>query len=244
MSVENNIYACSGQNIIINATGAYSYQWSNGLENGSIITVEEGLLELSVTGQDENGCTDSEEVFITGWSIPELSFTINEPICIGDPSGSIEVDIANGNPPYAVQWNSGDTTTALINMSAGSYNLNVTDDNGCGLNSLAIIGVPLEPCYEEPEPIIYVPNSFTPGNDEYNQTWFIVAEGISEQDFNLEIFNRWGEMIWKSNDIHVGWDGTYNNKMVMDGTYIYQLEYRDIGLNQKKSQTGHINVLK
>lgn len=58
-----------------------------------------------------------------------------------------------------------------------------------------------------PEVLVYAPNSFTPDGDEFNQNWRVFMEGIDTYDFELLLYNRWGEIIWESHDINVGWDG-------------------------------------
>ena len=76
----------------------------------------------------------------------------------------------------------------------------------------------------EEEVIVYVPNTFTPDGDEYNNEFFpVISAGISEDGYALLIFNRWGELIFESHDLSIGWDGTYNGEIVQDGTYTWKL---------------------
>ena len=95
-----------------------------------------------------------------------------------------------------------------------------------------------------PDVIFYAPNTFTPDNDEHNQTWSIVIEGIDEMNFNLEIYNRWGEMVWKSRDIKAEWDGSYGGGIVPEGTYIWKASYKEKNNDGKKMYTGYINVIR
>lgn len=91
--------------------------------------------------------------------------------------------------------------------------------------------------------IIYVPNSFTPDNDKHNEIWKPVIEGIDIYDFHLEVFNRWGELIWESKNPDVGWDGFYRNKKVKSGTYVWRIEARDNHTSERYEWMGHVNVL-
>jgi gliding motility-associated-like protein len=61
-------------------------------------------------------------------------------------------------------------------------------------------------------------------------------------EFNLKIFNRWGELIWESSDPDIHWDGTYQNKTVKDGTYTYKLNY-SIEFVLDKVLVGHVVVM-
>ncbi|MDG1334403.1 MAG: PKD domain-containing protein [Crocinitomicaceae bacterium] len=92
--------------------------------------------------------------------------------------------------------------------------------------------------------ILYAPNTFTPDDDEFNQAWEFHISGIDIYDFNLRIFNRWGEVIWESNDPSVSWDGTYNGKLVQDGTYTWFMDCGDLQNDKRYTFTGHINVIR
>lgn len=95
-----------------------------------------------------------------------------------------------------------------------------------------------------PEVILYAPNTFTPDGDEFNQTWRIYIEGIDEFDFELQIFNRWGEIIWESHDVNAAWDGTYNGQIVPRGTYTWLIRTRELISDKKYTWNGTINIIK
>lgn len=95
-----------------------------------------------------------------------------------------------------------------------------------------------------PEVLIYAPNAFTPDGDEHNQTWRVFMEGIDVYDFELLIFNRWGEVIWESHDVEIGWDGTYGGKQVQAGTYTWIVRTKDLMNDAKYTYDGHINLLR
>ncbi|MDF3027752.1 MAG: hypothetical protein K0S23_2059 [Fluviicola sp.] len=95
-----------------------------------------------------------------------------------------------------------------------------------------------------PEVIIYAPNAFTPDGDEFNQTWRVHIEGIDKYDFDLQIYNRWGELIWESHDANAGWDGTYNGKLAPQGTYTWVIRTRELISDKKYTWNGTINMFK
>jgi gliding motility-associated-like protein len=95
------------------------------------------------------------------------------------------------------------------------------------------------------ELVFYVPNSFTPNGDEFNNSFVpVFTSGFDPFEFNLTIFNRWGEIIFESKDAEEGWDGTYNNKIVPDGIYTWTIRLKDNENDKKYTYTGHVNVLK
>lgn len=95
-----------------------------------------------------------------------------------------------------------------------------------------------------PEVLIYAPNAFTPDGDEFNQDWQIYMEGIDIYDFELLIFDRWGELIWESHDISVPWDGQYNGKPLPTGTYTWTVRASDALNDGKYEYSGHVSILR
>jgi gliding motility-associated-like protein len=92
--------------------------------------------------------------------------------------------------------------------------------------------------------LFYAPNSFTPNGDELNQSWGVSVSGIDIYTFNLQIFNRWGELVWESHDISQKWDGTYNGKLAMPGTYIWKASAKSSINDGKRQFSGYLNILK
>ncbi|PWH85455.1 choice-of-anchor L domain-containing protein [Brumimicrobium oceani] len=96
-----------------------------------------------------------------------------------------------------------------------------------------------------PEVLIFTPNSFTPDGDELNPTWKPTIEGIDKMNVTVEIYNRWGEKVWESHDLNVGWDGTYGQggALVKSGTYIYKIQATNLINDEKYVWDGIITVI-
>jgi gliding motility-associated-like protein len=95
------------------------------------------------------------------------------------------------------------------------------------------------------EVIYYVPNSFTPDDDDYNPTFQpVFTSGYDPYDFTLVLFNRWGEIIFESHDASVGWDGTYNGDPVQDGTYTWKIEFKTTATDERRVVLGQVNLIK
>ena len=92
--------------------------------------------------------------------------------------------------------------------------------------------------------LFFAPNSFTPDGDAFNQIWLPSIMGIDIYDFELLIYNRWGELIWENHDPSIGWDGTYNGKLVETGTYTWVAQVKSPYNDNKISYNGFINVLR
>jgi len=92
--------------------------------------------------------------------------------------------------------------------------------------------------------VMFIPNTFTPDGDEFNNV-LDVEHYLDIYDWEMRIYNRWGQVLFESYDPELSWDGTYNGKMVQDGTYGYTIRYKTCEpLNPDKFITGHVNVLR
>lgn len=95
------------------------------------------------------------------------------------------------------------------------------------------------------DPIYWIPNTFTPDDDSFNQYFQpVFTSGYDPYDYDLFIFNRWGQIIWESHDSSVGWDGTYGGKNVENGTYVWRIEFKTTDTDERIMVTGHVNVLR
>ncbi len=72
-----------------------------------------------------------------------------------------------------------------------------------------------------PAKVYYMPNAFSPNGDGLNETFGLVGDGITE--YNFQIYNRWGNLVFVSNELYDRWDGTYNNEAVPEGIYVYKI---------------------
>ena len=92
--------------------------------------------------------------------------------------------------------------------------------------------------------IFYAPNAFTPDGNEFNQTWKVVTGGIDIYDFEVRVFNRWGEQIWESHNPAEGWDGTFQGEIIKEGSYIYVAKVKDLYSDAYKTYNGHITLIR
>ena len=95
--------------------------------------------------------------------------------------------------------------------------------------------------------IYYIPNSFTPDGDGYNQVFKPqFTSGFDFWSYNMTIYNRWGEVIFESNNLEVGWDGTYGLSGVnaTAGTYTYKINIKVPDNDLKMVISGHINLIR
>lgn len=93
---------------------------------------------------------------------------------------------------------------------------------------------------------LYVPNAFTPGDDNIlNDNFLPYISGIDNSSFMMEIYDRWGEKIFNSSDINYGWNGRKNNvgQQVQIDVYVWKIYFKD-AKNKKYQRVGHVTVVK
>ncbi len=89
---------------------------------------------------------------------------------------------------------------------------------------------------------LYSPNAFSPDGDGINDLFKISGQGMV--DFQIEIYNRWGQMVYKSIDLSKGWDGTFKGKNLPTGTYVYKIKTSKYGVEQKLVKSGSVALIR
>ena len=121
-------------------TAPYTYQWSNGETTALITNLTPGIYTVLVT--DANGCTASDEVEILQGPGLMVQVIEQDVTCAGFADGAAGAQVLNGTPPYQYEWSNGEFTQSINNLTAGVYNVNVTDALGCTGTGTAIINEP------------------------------------------------------------------------------------------------------
>ncbi|MFK8036863.1 MAG: gliding motility-associated C-terminal domain-containing protein [Crocinitomicaceae bacterium] len=119
-----------------------------------------------------------------------------------------------------------------------AVNLKVTNIFGCSSEITRYIAV-------EDVISLYVPNSFTPGSGSNNSLFQpVVASGIDPYNFRLLIYNRWGEIIFESRNYDKHWNGRFDNQIVEQGAYVWQIDFKETSSSKDYTFKGHVTVLR
>lgn len=135
VTVVTNNLTCPNSNdgqVTAQASGGsppYTYLWSNGAVTASQINLPAG--NYTVTVIDGAGCTASATGMVQAPPPLIASITATDPNCVGSSNGTASVSVVGGTPPYFYIWSTGATTATITGLTAGSYSVTVTDDNGC-----------------------------------------------------------------------------------------------------------------
>ena len=91
---------------------------------------------------------------------------------------------------------------------------------------------------------VYIPNTFTPNDDNINDVFNVKGLGLKTEGYYMQIFDRWGTLVYSTKDINKGWDGTVKGQKAADGVYIYSVKViGDNGVGKKEFK-GHVTLLK
>jgi gliding motility-associated-like protein len=209
-----------------------------------------GTYDVTLTTTSVTGCISSETY--TDYIYVESTPVANFGLLSSEQLSTLETGVDFMNTSVGAvnyEWNFDDNSAVSFEQNpshefptadGGYYSVQLVAISplGCSDTTWAPISVDEELLY-------FVPNTFTPDDDAYNQYFKpIFTAGFDPYDFNLKIFNRWGEVVWESNDATAGWDGTYGGKLVQNGTYSWVIEFKTAFSDERKRINGHVNVMR
>ena len=117
-------------------------------------------------------------------------------------------------------WSTGETGTSIQAKTAGKYILQVVDQQGCLGTDSVLVGM------KDCAAVLVFPNAFTPNGDGLNDVFRLRYPGLV-YGYQLQIFNRWGQLLFHSSDPFGGWDGTLSGTPQPTGTYIWMARFTD-----------------
>lgn len=201
--------------------------WSDG-SAGMVLSTSTPGVYVAVAS---NACGQVQDELVLSVAAP-FDMQRDHSACFG-----LAATVALPEGVTAVQWSTGSQETT-IQLMEGEYSYQLTDAFGCLREGE--VRVITEPGSDG---LTYVPNVFSPNGDDVNDVFRAV--GAERSGHELTVFNRWGELIFSSNDPDEGWDGSYGGSTVPDGTYIYVLRHDDrCGGSSRKEYTGHVTLLR
>jgi gliding motility-associated-like protein len=188
------------------------------------------------------------EDLICIYPTPTANFELSTNVISGENNTVYMDNISEGGYDYI--WYFGDnfidsnTTNSISHSYIGTLlpeyvvSLVAISEKGCIDSAYQVITV-------SDKIVIYAPNTFIPNDDGLNDVWLpIISGGLVEGSYELIVFNRWGEIIFSTDDYTHGWDGTFNNDKVQSGTYTFKIKLRDSQSMVYQYFVGHINLLR
>ena len=230
--------------------GIYNWTFGDGgvgdnITNTSHTYKNSGLYDVSLELMDRYGCKNEQ-------TIEKLIYIFPTPEALFEPS--VEV-VSFINPVISFNnysnrndinhWDLGDGTLSSIvepthtYHEIGFYNitLSVMNNLGCVDTVKSLVEV-------KDEFTLYVPTAFTPDGDGINDYFFAKAHGVDTNNFHMMIYDRWGEVIWETNNIYAKWDGKAKaNKIVQNDTYTWLIICNDF-TGVEHTKTGNVTIFR
>ena len=256
MSV-NDTDACGNLCVQFNTpvVGTYFWTFGNGntsvLQNPSNCYMNPGNYNVSLLVTDLNGCTASalNNNWIHVYPVPTAAFGAN-PIAATVMNPTINfTDLSMGATTWA--WTFGDILNGTSSQQNPSYTYTDTGyhqvmlitTNQYGCVDTAYLDITITDDFT-----FYAPNSFSPNGDGDNELWTPYGIGIDEADYKLLIYDRWGNLIWQTDQWGKGWDGKVqggkSDEVVQEDVYVWKAFVKVKSTSQKKQYVGHITVVK
>ncbi len=231
---------CIGESITLTAINATSTIWSNGSTNQSITVYPTLSSTYNLIGTTI--CSiDTISHFITVHPNPQADFisSNNSPV-VGE---NINL-IYTGTPVVSYSWfdfnnlfsSQFNPNYTIENKTSTNFSLFVKNQFGC-MDSISKTIITLGSVN------VWIPNSFTPNGDGLNDVFKAEAE-TEVKDFSFYIYNRWGQLVFESKNINIGWDGRFNGEAAQQGVYTWVLTYNsDNNRNIASRKTGQVTLL-
>ncbi|MDN5205102.1 gliding motility-associated C-terminal domain-containing protein [Fulvivirgaceae bacterium BMA10] len=194
----------------------YTFSWSNGGSGEDLNNVPAGVYNVQIT--DAAGCTAENNIVLFEPREIQINHAVKNVRCEGDEDGSIELFLSGGTPPYTFDWFHGVSEQNIQDLAPATYEVVVTDKQGCTQMATIEVGLDEGEC-------ISIPTVFTPNGDGHNDHWQLRNMDLSK--VKLKVFNKWGQEVFSSNGYTKPWDGTFNGKSLPSATYYYILDPGD-----------------
>lgn len=242
------------QAVMTGGTAPFEYVWSSIRDSASIYSVDlppsgwNTMLDAggySILVTDASGCTASGSTEVGLIPSPVAAFsTRSKPKELKDPSVQF-VNESSGSVSY--EWHFGDGEFGYDENPAHLY-----EEGGDYLVMLIAYNEPRYGCadttfeYVAVDPLFtfYIPNAFTPDEDGLNDTWGPAGANFEYESYNVQVFDRWGKMLWQTDNPTKQWDGLNRatQKPVKQGVYIYQFVIRQFNTFEPKIITGSVTL--
>lgn len=249
--IEGDFTACIGDVVelsVLDPNPAFQYVWSPSdlIVNGQNTSMVEVLVNETTTFTVESitpfGCSAEDEVIVTVSNLlsQQVGASADPLVIFSGQQTTLTAVPANFNiewTPSNLVESAGSAVTIARPLESTVFYVTFSDGECIAMDSVRVV-VSEFVCGP---PFIYVPNAFTPNEDGKNERLYVRANNVDEIIFR--IYNRWGELVFETEDLRRGWDGTFNEKLVDPAVYVYYLE-ATCADGEKYIEKGNITVIR
>ncbi|MDQ3099784.1 MAG: gliding motility-associated C-terminal domain-containing protein [Bacteroidota bacterium] len=229
--LQSPLYLCDGASAMLDAGSGYeTYSWSTGATAQMINVIEPGEYIVDVT---EGICEGRDTIHV--FEVPDVA-KLND--LLGCPGLDAELAV-----PFATNeiiWSNGENTPSIEVSETGTYWFTAIDEMGCTrMDTVEVVVIP------EGQASVMIPNVFSPNGDGQNDRFQVTS--LALEQFSMEVYNRWGQMMYSTSNPTNGWNGGKDNSANEnpDGTYFYIISFKDLCSDEPRAtHHGHVTLLR
>jgi len=220
---------CEGQTMLLDATNPNAiYSWQDGSSSPTFTVNSPGMYSVLV---DENGCDTSGKIKINYTTKPIIQIGQDTTLCV---TQKLTVNVEFPNSSYT--WQDGTTSPQYDITQEGMYKVEVTNNCGDSRDSILVK-------YENCACKFLIPNAFTPNRDGKNDIFQPTAICLFS-NYQLKVFNRWGQLVFSSKNVSQGWNGEMGNQIQPAGTYVWEIIYTDNLTGKIMNKNGTVVLIR
>lgn len=238
-TVSPSVEVCEKEAVMLSASGGSTVKWvpATGVENTEAASTRAyPLVSTTYTAIISNNgwCPDVKTVNVVVNPLPWANAGRDTSVVLGE--GLVLMGMGNGT----LTWMSGEALSCylcqnayVVPLRSACFTLEATTDKRCKYTDEVCVAVNREYAF-------YIPNSFTPNEDGKNDVFYVAGFGIDALE--MWIFNRWGELIFRTNELNKGWDGKHKGVWCENGVYTYKVNIKTSS-NKTEIKVGHVTLL-
>ncbi|MEN9522692.1 MAG: hypothetical protein RL065_1069 [Bacteroidota bacterium] len=218
---------------IISGTAPILYSWKNYTSTNSYLENLKSNNTYTLFASDSNQCHDTIKATIAPLGLFNINIGNDTFVCNAQQPLILSV-----NNYQSITWQDGTTKNNFVVVKGGEYSVAVKNSYGCIASDTIFID---EKCND----VVLMPNSFTPNQDGIDDEFGGITnspEGLKL--YQISIYNRWGQLVFASNDYYQKWNGNFNNEQQPNGVFVYVVEYSFDNKNNSILLKGDVTLLR
>ena len=233
-----DVELCPGELYDLDATwvNGIEYFWQDGFSGPFYTVSESGFYEVMITGAcGEMGMASIEVIY------DETQLTLDlgvDTLLCEDENDILPLNATDLNAE-TYEWQDGSDAPIFTVSEPGTYAVTITDKCNVLTDEIVVDYTNCTICE------VYIPNGFSPDFNGFNDE-FKPYSNCEVSDYAFKVFNRWGALVFETDNINIGWNGTFNGQLVTEGVYVYWIEYQvsQMGQTLQKRYGGDVTVVR